>query len=226
MGFKGGPCCLCGRFSPKHSADWFQGKNVPRCPVLEGNLCHYYLKARPALEACGVDVFATGKKVGWTKYLVVFDPRAQKILAVWAAAVAGLEAYGLLVADWGWMTILGWVLVSLAVALLVGLDLTGSTPLYKSALHEDRLLTVALDADRCQGRAICHEVCPKGCFEVDSKGHKASIISESECVQCGACIVQCPEDALAFVDGNGRRIPPDELRRYKVNLLGERARAT
>jgi translation initiation factor RLI1 len=62
-------------------------------------------------------------------------------------------------------------------------------------------------------------------LELDSKAHKASIISENECVQCGACIVQCPEDALAFVDGS-RRIPPDEVRRYKVNLLGERARAT
>jgi hypothetical protein len=31
--------------------------------------------------------------------------------------------------------------------------------------------------------------------------------------------------ALAFVDRGGRRIPPDEVRRYKVNLLGERARA-
>jgi NAD-dependent dihydropyrimidine dehydrogenase PreA subunit len=163
---------------------------------------------------------------GWTKYLVVFDPRSQKILAVWAAAVAALVAYGLLVADWGWVTILGWILASLAVALLISLDLTGSTPLYKSGLHEDRLLTVALDADRCQGRAICLEVCPKDCFEVDSKAHKASIISENECVQCGACIVQCPEDALAFVDGSGRRIPPDEIRRYKLNLLGERSRAS
>jgi NAD-dependent dihydropyrimidine dehydrogenase PreA subunit len=163
---------------------------------------------------------------GWTKYLVVFDPRSQKILAVWAAAVAALVAYGLLVADWGWVTILGWILASLAVALLISLDLTGSTPLYKSGLHEDRLLTVALDADRCEGRAICREVCPKYCFELDSKTHKASIISENECVQCGACIVQCPEDALAFVDGSGRRIPPDEIRRYKVNLLGERTRAS
>lgn len=163
---------------------------------------------------------------GWTKYLVVFDPRSQKILAVWAAAVAALVAYGLLVADWGWVTILGWILASLAVALLISLDLTGSTPLYKSGLHEDRLLTVALDADRCQGRVICLEVCPKDCFEVDSKAHKASIISENECVQCGACIVQCPEDALAFVDGSGRRIPPDEIRRYKLNLLGERTRAS
>jgi NAD-dependent dihydropyrimidine dehydrogenase PreA subunit len=163
---------------------------------------------------------------GWTKYIVVFDPRSQKILAVWAAAVAALVAYGLLVADWGWVTILGWILASLAVALLISLDLTGSTPLYKSGLHEDRLLTVALDADRCEGRAICREVCPKYRFELNSKTHKASIISENECVQCGACIVQCPEDALAFVDGSGRRIPPDEIRRYKVNLLGERTRAS
>jgi len=161
---------------------------------------------------------------GWTKYLVVFDPRSQKILAVWAAAVAALVAYGFLVADWGWVTILGWILASLAVALLISLDLSGSTPLHKSGLHEDRLLTVALDADKCEGRAICREVCPKGRLEVDSKAHKASIISENECVQCGACIVQCPEDALAFVDGSGRRIPPDEIRRYKVSLLGERTR--
>jgi NAD-dependent dihydropyrimidine dehydrogenase PreA subunit len=163
---------------------------------------------------------------GWIKYLAVFDPRGQKILAVWAAAVAALVAYGRLAADWGWMTILGWVLVSVAVALLVSLDLTGSTPIYKSALHEDRLLTVALDADKCQGRAICREVCPKDRFQIDSKAHKASIISENECVQCGACIVQCPEDALAFVDGSGHRIPPDEIRRYKLNLMGERARAS
>ncbi len=82
MGFKGGPCCLCGRWSAKHSADWFQGKNVPRCPVLEGNLCHYYLKARPALEACGVDVFATGKKVGWTTYLVLPEYPEQSVPCV------------------------------------------------------------------------------------------------------------------------------------------------
>jgi hypothetical protein len=31
--------------------------------------------------------------------------------------------------------------------------------------------------------------------------------------------------ALAFVDRGGQRISPDEIRRYKVNLLGERARA-
>ena len=43
------------------------------------------------------------------------------------------------------------------------------------------------------------------------------------CVRCGACIVQCPLDALAFEDAGGRRIPPDEIRRFKLNLLGRRS---
>lgn len=159
----------------------------------------------------------------WTRYLIVFDPRSQKVLVVWAMLVAGLIAYGRLAADWHWTAIMGWGLASLAVALLMSLDLAGSTPIYKSGLHEDRLLRVELDLDRCEGRAICEQVCPRNCYEIDSKLHKAVILHESECVQCGACIVQCPEDALAFVDPTGQRIPPEQIRKYKLNLAGERA---
>jgi len=82
MGFKGGPCCLCGLFSAKQVTDWGQGKNVPRCPVLEGDQCHHYLHPRPALEACGVDVFATAKKAGWTTYLVLPEYPAQSVPCV------------------------------------------------------------------------------------------------------------------------------------------------
>jgi len=161
----------------------------------------------------------------WARYFVVFDPRAQKALLVWALLMGALIAYGRLASDWHWSTLVGWGLASFAVALLFSLDLSGSTPLCKSGLHEDRLLRVEFDSDRCQGRAICREVCPKDRFQIDSKLHKASITSENECVQCGACIVQCPEDALAFVDPSGRRIPPEDIRRYKLNLLGERAKS-
>jgi NAD-dependent dihydropyrimidine dehydrogenase PreA subunit len=162
----------------------------------------------------------------WTKYLIVLDPRSRKVLLVWAALVAGLIGYGRLAADWHWTAIMGWALVSLAIALLTSLDLAGSTPLYKSGLHEDRLLHVELDFDTCKGRAICELVCPKNCYVVDSKLHKASIARGDECVQCGACIVQCPEDALAFVDPAGRRIPPEQIRKYKLNMMGERVVST
>jgi NAD-dependent dihydropyrimidine dehydrogenase PreA subunit len=121
------------------------------------------------------------------------------------------------------MTIVGWGLAGLAVALLMSLDLAGSTPIYKSGLHEDRLLRVEFDLGSCEGRAICEQVCPRNCYEIDSRLHKALVLNGGDCVQCGACIVQCPEDALAFVDPAGRRIPPEQIRKYKLNLAGERA---
>jgi predicted metal-binding protein len=65
MGFKGGPCGACGLLSAEYVADWWQEKEVPKCPVLDGKTCHGYLRARPALEACGVNVFATARNAGW-----------------------------------------------------------------------------------------------------------------------------------------------------------------
>jgi len=70
MGFKGGPCCLCGRFGPDEVADWVDGKPTAPCPALRGQVCNHYSHARPALEACGVDVYATAAKVGWEVWIV------------------------------------------------------------------------------------------------------------------------------------------------------------
>ncbi len=59
MGFKGGPCVGCGFLSPEYVVDLNKGKKTPLCPSLDGQMCSQYLRARPALEAVGVDVFAT-----------------------------------------------------------------------------------------------------------------------------------------------------------------------
>ncbi|MFX1364139.1 MAG: DUF2284 domain-containing protein [Promethearchaeota archaeon] len=64
MGFKGGPCVGCGFFSPEYFKDIMQQKKIPTCPTLNGEMCRQYLRARPALEACGVDSFATAVKCG------------------------------------------------------------------------------------------------------------------------------------------------------------------
>ncbi len=165
-----------------------------------------------------------GRGPRWARYLIVFDPRLRASLTVLLLFLAGFAVYMWLTGEGGWFSLGGWGLAGLAVSLLIGLDLAGSTPLYKSGLHEDRLLTVALDAHKCEGRAICREVCPKDRFEIDSRAHKASIVFENQCVQCGACIVQCPEDALVFAYPDGRTIPPQQIRRYKLNMLGERVK--
>jgi hypothetical protein len=36
-------------------------------------------------------------------------------------------------------------------------------------------------------------------------------------------VVQCPTDALSFEDRGGRRIEPEVIRRFKLNLLGQRS---
>ncbi len=164
-------------------------------------------------------------RLRWARYLIVFDPRLRASLTVLLLFLGGLAAYVWFVGEGEWISLAGWGLAGLAISLLIGLDLTGSTPIYKSGLHDERLLTVRLLEDRCTGKAMCEQVCPKGRFRVDSKLHKAVVDAGDGCIQCGACVVQCPEDALVFAYPDGRTIPPEQIRRYKLNMLGERAKA-
>ncbi|MDO8567757.1 MAG: DUF2284 domain-containing protein [Dehalococcoidales bacterium] len=57
LGFSGGSCrlSLC------------RGAN---CAVIENGNCRFPLKARPAMEAVGIDVFDLAKKVGWDAYMI------------------------------------------------------------------------------------------------------------------------------------------------------------
>lgn len=159
---------------------------------------------------------------GWTRYVVFFDPVLQRNLVLWALFLAGVCSYADWRGAWSPRSLVGWSLASLFILVLLSMDLAGSTPVYKSGLHEDRLLHVELNADACRGRAMCWEVCPKNCYVIDRVQHKAVIAEPDACVQCGACVVQCPEDALTFFTPPGERIAPELVRKYKLNLLGRR----
>jgi ferredoxin len=114
-----------------------------------------------------------------------------------------------------------WSGLGIGVVLLLAIDLAGSTPLYKSWLHDDRRYRVALEAEQCITCGRCAQVCPRGVFVVEEV---AALPHADRCEQCGACIVQCPTDALAFLSPSGERIPPETVRRYKLNLMGHRER--
>jgi NAD-dependent dihydropyrimidine dehydrogenase PreA subunit len=115
-----------------------------------------------------------------------------------------------------------------ASVLVVGLltfDYAGTTPIEGGSHFEERAWHVALDRERCKGVYTCWEVCPEACFEkppADADDRRVLLAHDDRCVRCGACIVQCPMDALAFEDDAGRRIEPDVIRRFKLNLLGTR----
>jgi NAD-dependent dihydropyrimidine dehydrogenase PreA subunit len=155
---------------------------------------------------------------GWRGRAVVFS-----VLAVlWLVVMLGLEGYtrGLGPPTWG--VTARWGIFTFVVLMVMGIDFLGSTPLYKSGLLEDRLLRVALDNERCRGVGYCEEVCPRGCFEVDRARHAAKIARPERCVQCGACIVQCPFDALFFESPDGGVVSPDTIRKFKLNMMGKR----
>jgi NAD-dependent dihydropyrimidine dehydrogenase PreA subunit len=102
-------------------------------------------------------------------------------------------------------------------------DYAGSTPIEGGSHFEEVGWRIALDLERCQGVYTCWEVCPEACFVKREDVRKIEMAHDDRCIRCGACVVQCPMDALAFEDGRGRRVEPDTIRRYKLNLLGKRA---
>ena len=161
-----------------------------------------------------------GRNVGF----VLFDFGERGIpLILWALLLLALFAYGARAGELSWGFVLRWGVASLAVLMILALDLTGSTPVYKSGLHADRLLEIALDEERCKAAAFCERVCPKDVFEIDRERRLATLSRAEQCVQCGACVVQCPFDALYFRDPSGGIVEPDTVRRFKLNLLGSRA---
>ncbi|MFZ0930689.1 MAG: HgcAB-like fusion protein [Syntrophobacteraceae bacterium] len=162
---------------------------------------------------------AKAKSVGF----VFFDFGERGLpLLLWVSCMAGIAGYALLAGDFSRAFVYRWGLSSLIVVLILALDLKGSTPVYGSGLHEGRLLRVVQDEGRCKGAGLCEQVCPKNVFEVDHGGRTASMPRSGQCVQCGACIVQCPLDALYFSSPAGDLVAPDTVRKFKLNLLGSR----
>jgi len=157
------------------------------------------------------------------KSLIVLDIRQGGFVwIIWGVFLLSLVIYGFLSGSLDWGSFLGWAGGSLFVLFLISIELMGTTPTYKSSMHEDRLFSVSLEQSKCRGAGFCQDVCPRDCYQVNKEKHSATMPQAGSCVQCGACIVQCPFDALSFRSPDGRIIPPNTIRKYKLNLMGKR----
>lgn len=132
--------------------------------------------------------------------------------ALGAAAAAGAGTAALVAAPLAALTLVG----------VVTFDYAGSTPIEGGSFFESRRFRIHLDEARCIGAYSCWEVCPEACFEKREDARKVDLAHDERCVKCGACVVQCPQDALYFRDAGGRAVPPAETRRYKLGPLGRR----
>ena len=63
------------------------------------------------------------------------------------------------------------------------------------------VVTLELEADKCNGCMMCTMVCPHEVFVVQNK--KARIQNKDLCMECGACELNCPEEAIHVKTGVG-----------------------
>ena len=158
----------------------------------------------------------------YLRYCIRFRARRHPV-HLWGLCLLGLVALALLSSTFGWGDVLRWGLATLVVVLIVSIDLSDSTPVLKSGLHPDRLFEVALDTKKCLVCGIDERVCPRNCFQVDRLRHMETMPGAARCVQCRACIVQCPPDALCFRGPKGEVVLPETIRKFKLNLMSSRA---
>jgi len=81
--------------------------------------------------------------------------------------------------------------------------MTTLEPTFLSSLKEHlkiarelRHLEIHFDPEKCRGIWQCYEVCPIGCWTPNYETRVAIFHNPELCIACGACVLQCPEDAI------------------------------
>jgi NAD-dependent dihydropyrimidine dehydrogenase PreA subunit len=180
---------------------------------------------RLAAVAAGVIVLGVGAVFAGLPWLPVTGGRrwltyGGLALVTFAAGGEGLLALGAARPA----TLAGLAAACILAAGVLSLDLAGTTPWYPSTINSFRNhFDVELVEDRCTGAAECVQVCPREVLAMDGRRRKVVLARPEACIRCGACIVQCPEDALRFRFSDGRIVEPATVRRTRLNMLGRRA---
>ena len=71
----------------------------------------------------------------------------------------------------------------------------------KDIRYLDNVTTLVLEEEKCVGCSLCAEVCPHAVFEM--KQNRASIVDLNACMECGACVNNCPSGAISVSPGVG-----------------------
>ena len=62
--------------------------------------------------------------------------------------------------------------------------------------RELRYLEIHFYPEKCKGVWECYNVCPVGCWTPD-RSRRVAVFHDAElCIACGACTLQCPNDAI------------------------------
>jgi NAD-dependent dihydropyrimidine dehydrogenase PreA subunit len=61
--------------------------------------------------------------------------------------------------------------------------------------------TLTYDAELCNGCRRCIDVCPHQVFDMQDK--RARVVRKDDCMECGACALNCEPGALTVDSGVG-----------------------
>jgi len=71
----------------------------------------------------------------------------------------------------------------------------------KELRYLEEVSTLVLDKEKCIGCTLCTEVCPHSVFEM--KENRADLADYNACMECGACVTNCPSGAIRVNPGVG-----------------------
>ena len=71
----------------------------------------------------------------------------------------------------------------------------------KNPVYLKDVVTLELDETKCTGCGMCLTVCPHEVFKMNSK--HVMIQNRDACMECGACSLNCPVNAVSVQSGVG-----------------------
>lgn len=71
----------------------------------------------------------------------------------------------------------------------------------KTMQYLKNVVTLKLDTSLCTGCGLCVSVCPHAVFEIADR--KAHILDIDDCMECGACAMNCQFGAITVKSGVG-----------------------
>jgi NAD-dependent dihydropyrimidine dehydrogenase PreA subunit len=71
----------------------------------------------------------------------------------------------------------------------------------KTMQYFKNVVTLKLNTELCNGCRMCTIVCPHAVFEIVD--NKARIVDVDDCMECGACALNCQNGAITVKSGVG-----------------------